>query len=131
MLGLDLEDLAVDGCSTKAPAGGAAAGRSPVDWGKQGLKRSVVTDGTGVPSHKVRARANRNDAPLLVPTLAGWDRSAGLPEDLTIHLDWGSDRHPTRPCWRSWATRAPWPAGVCRPPSRREPVGWWNVSIVG
>ena len=39
MNGLDLEDLAVDGCITKAPAAGAVAGRSPVDRGKQGLKR--------------------------------------------------------------------------------------------
>ena len=38
MIGLDLEDLAVDGCLTKAPGGGAVAGRSPVDRGKQGLK---------------------------------------------------------------------------------------------
>ena len=37
MLGLELEDLAVDGCLTKAPSGGEAAGRSPVDRGKQGL----------------------------------------------------------------------------------------------
>lgn len=29
MIGLDLDDLAVDGCITKAPCGGDAAGRSP------------------------------------------------------------------------------------------------------
>jgi hypothetical protein len=33
MIGLDLETLAVDGCITKAPAGGEVAGRSPVDRG--------------------------------------------------------------------------------------------------
>ena len=43
MIGLDLDELAVDGCLTKAPGGGEAAGRSPVDRGKQGLKRSVVS----------------------------------------------------------------------------------------
>jgi hypothetical protein len=31
MVGLELDDLAVDGCITKAPCGGHAAGRSPVD----------------------------------------------------------------------------------------------------
>ncbi len=31
IIGLDLEDLAVDGCITKAPAGEEVAGRSPVD----------------------------------------------------------------------------------------------------
>ncbi len=35
MLGLQLDDLAVDGCITKAPCGGQVAGRSPVDRGKQ------------------------------------------------------------------------------------------------
>ncbi len=41
MIGLDLADLAVDGCITKAPGGGEKAGRSPVDRGKLGLKRST------------------------------------------------------------------------------------------
>jgi len=40
MIGLELEDLAVDGCITKAPCGGQTAGRSPVDRGKQGLIRN-------------------------------------------------------------------------------------------
>jgi hypothetical protein len=34
MIGLDLADVAVDGCITKAPCGGECAGRSPVDRGK-------------------------------------------------------------------------------------------------
>ncbi len=34
MIGLELDDRAVDGCLTKAPRGGEAAGRSPVDRGK-------------------------------------------------------------------------------------------------
>ena len=33
MIGLDLADVAVDGCITKAPGGGECAGRSPVDRG--------------------------------------------------------------------------------------------------
>ena len=36
-----LEQLAVDSCTTKAPCGGQAAGPSPVDRRKQGLKRST------------------------------------------------------------------------------------------
>jgi transposase len=96
MLGLELEDLAVDGCVTKAPGGGEVAGRSPVDRGKQGLKRSVVTDGGGLPLHLVSAGAQRHDAPLLGPTLAGLDKLAGVPEDVTVHLDRGYDGGPTR-----------------------------------
>jgi transposase len=96
MIGLELDDLAVDGCITKAPSGGEVAGRSPVDRGKGGLKRSVVTEGTGLPLHLVAAGANRHDAPLLAPTLAGLDKLDGLPDDVTIHLDRGYDGRPTR-----------------------------------
>lgn len=97
MIGLDLDELAVDGCLTKSPGGGEAAGRSPVDRGKQGLKRSVVTDGTGIPLHIVSAGANRHDSPLLGPTLAGLDRlKDGLPDDVTVYLDRGYDGRPSR-----------------------------------
>jgi Transposase DDE domain len=96
MIGLELDDLAVDGCVTKAPSGGDAAGRSPVDRGKQGLKRSLVTDAAGIPLHVVSAGANRHDAPLLGPTLAGLDKLDGLPDDVTVHLDRGYDGRPTR-----------------------------------
>jgi len=96
MIGLELDDLAVDGCVTKAPGGGEVAGRSPVDRGKQGLKRSVVTEATGVPLHLVSAGANRHDAPLLGPTLAGLEKLDELPEDVTVHLDRGYDGAPSR-----------------------------------
>jgi transposase len=96
MIGLELDDLAVDGCITKAPSGGEAAGRSPVDRGKQGLKRSLVTDATGIPLHVVSAGANRHDAPLLASTLDGLDKLGRLPDRPTIHLDRGYDGNPTR-----------------------------------
>ncbi|CAA9542747.1 MAG: hypothetical protein AVDCRST_MAG87-216 [uncultured Thermomicrobiales bacterium] len=35
MIRLDLADIAVDGCITRAPRGGEMAGRRPVDRGKQ------------------------------------------------------------------------------------------------
>ena len=96
MIGLDLEDLAVDGCITKAPSGGEVAGRSPVDRGKQGLKRSLVTDGTGIPLHIVSVGANRHDGPLLGATLAGLDKLDDAPGDVTVHLNRGYDSGPTR-----------------------------------
>jgi len=98
MIGLDLEDLAVDGCITKAPAGGEVAGRSPVDRGKQGLKRSVLTEGAGIPLSVFPAGASRHDAPLLPATLAGWDEVAALTdaEPGIIHLDQGYAGSPTR-----------------------------------
>jgi len=65
IVGLDLNDLSVDGCLVKAPCGGEAAGKSPVDRGKQGTKRSLLTDATGIPLGCVVAPANRHDSPLL------------------------------------------------------------------
>lgn len=100
MLGLDLEELAVDGCITKAPSGGEAAGRSPVDRGKQGLKRSTLTDGAGLPLHLTAAGANRHDAPLLGPTLAGLAKVErdvrDLPGAIEVHLDRAYDNGPAR-----------------------------------
>jgi hypothetical protein len=67
MIGLDLHDLSVDGAITKAPCGGEAAGRSPVDRGKQGTKCSVASDADGIPLHLVAARTGDHDSPLLEP----------------------------------------------------------------
>ena len=96
MIGIDLDDVVVDGCITKAPCGGEKAGRSPVDRGKQGLKRSTLSDGAGVPLHLVSTGANRHDAPLLGPTLAGLDTLGLLPASITAHLDRGYDSGVTR-----------------------------------
>ena len=96
LIGLDLDELAVDGCITEAPCGGERAGRSPVDRGKQGLNRSTLTDAHGIPLHLVSAGANRHDAPLLAPTLAVLDAPGPLPDDAALHLDRGYDGAPTR-----------------------------------
>lgn len=96
IIGLDLDDVAVDGCLTKAPCGGEKAGRSPVDRGKLGLKRSTLSDGTGIPLHVVSAGANRNDGPLLAATLTGLDALGPTPEGIAVHLDRGYDSVGTR-----------------------------------
>lgn len=97
MIGLDLADLSVDGSITKSPCGGEVSGRSPVDRGKQGTKRSVVTDGGGLPLHLIAAGANAHDAPLLQPTLAGVPDAVGpLPDGACVHLDAGYDSANTR-----------------------------------
>jgi transposase len=48
--GIDWEWLAMDGAMTKAPLGGKKVGKNPTDRGKIGTKRSLLTDGGGVPS---------------------------------------------------------------------------------
>ena len=96
IVGLDLADVAVDGCLTKAPGGGQAAGRSPVDRGKQGTKRSALVDADGVPLGRVIAPANRHDSPLLAPTLDLLKDLGPLPAHITVHLDAGYDCATTR-----------------------------------
>jgi len=93
MIGLALDDVAIDCCITKAPCGGEVAGRSPVDRGKQGLKRSVAVDAAGIPLATIAAPANRHDSPLLEPTL---DALEIVERPMTIHLDRGYDSGATR-----------------------------------
>ena len=95
LLGLDLSTVVVDGCLTKAPGGGEKAGKSPVDRGKGGLKRSLVTDATGVPIHLVSTPANVHDTHLLRPTLEGLAPHGPLPADLPVALDRGYDSRRT------------------------------------
>jgi transposase len=96
MIGLDLRDVAVDCCVTKAPCGGNKAGKSPVDRGKGGIKRSVVVDANGIPLGAIAAPANRHDSPLLDETLDTMEILGELPERISVHLDRGYDSETTR-----------------------------------
>ncbi|GHH27288.1 IS5 family transposase [Streptomyces lanatus] len=87
VVGLVLDQIAIDGAIAKAPGGGEAARRSPVDRGKQGMKRSNMTDGYGIPLGRVLASANQYDSPLLAPTLALLEVLGPLPDEITVHLD--------------------------------------------
>jgi Transposase DDE domain len=94
---LQINDIPVDGCITKAPCGGHCCGPSPVDRGKGGLKRSMATDGSGVPIGLVSAPANRHDSPLLPDTLTATQQQVkALPDNVTVHLDAAYDNTPTR-----------------------------------
>jgi transposase len=96
MIGLDLSDVAVDCCITKAPCGGEKAGKSPVDRGKGGIKRSMVVDAKGIPLGAIAAPANRHDSPLLEETLDTMEIVGELPERMSVHLDRGYDSKLTR-----------------------------------
>lgn len=65
------------------------AGRSPVDRGKQGRKRSLLTDAARVPLHMVAAGANCPDSRLLRETLKRLDQVTGGPVGLPVVLDRG------------------------------------------
>jgi transposase len=96
-IGLEVAEMAVDCCITKAPCGGEKAGRNPVDRGKQGTKRSMAVDERGIPLGAVSAPANRHDSPLLGPTLdAAAETLGALPEGASVHLDRGYDSDLTR-----------------------------------
>jgi transposase len=97
VIGLELSDVAVDCCITKAPCGGKRSGRSPVDRGKRGIKRSVLVDAEGIPLGSVGVPANRHDSPLLGETLDRAEEILGaFPEPVRVHLDRGYDSELTR-----------------------------------
>ena len=61
---------AMYGAMTKAPlAGSEKTGINPTDRAKQGVKRSVLTEGAGLPLAVVIDRANRQDMKLVRSTL--------------------------------------------------------------
>ncbi len=55
---------------TKAQLGGEKIGPNPTDRGKGGVKRSLLTDGHGLPLALVIDGARRHDSMLLEATLA-------------------------------------------------------------
>ena len=96
IIGLDLTEVAVDGSLHKAPCGGQGTGPNPTDRGRSGHKWSVATDAVGIPLGWALDGANRNDIPLLEPTL-DHVASLGLHLDIeTIHLDKGYDAQRVR-----------------------------------
>jgi transposase len=96
-IGLELSDIAVDCCITKAPCGGERSGKSPVDRGKRGIKRSVAVEANGIPLGSIGAPANRHDSPLLPETLDAVEEMLGtLAEPVRVHLDRGYDSELTR-----------------------------------
>ena len=67
--GLEWEWKAIDSAMTKAPLDGAGTGANPIDRGKKGTKRSLLTDAKGIPLSIVVDGANRHDKMLVKGTL--------------------------------------------------------------
>jgi len=96
IIGLVLDDVAVDGSLHKSPCGGQGTGKNPTDRGKLGWKWSILTDRNGIPFGVAIDGANRNDSVMLAPTLDD-ARAKGLLQDIeTIWLDRGYDSDATR-----------------------------------
>ena len=93
-VGIDWEWQAMDGAMTKAPLGGESTGRNPTDRGKGGVKRSLLTEGRGVPVGLSVDGANRHDMKLVDRTLASIpvERPTPTPEEPQhLSLDKGYD----------------------------------------
>ena len=67
--GIDWDWQAMDGAMTKAPLGGEKTGPNPTDRAKRGTKRSLLTDGGGIPLGVSVEGANRNDFKMARQTL--------------------------------------------------------------
>jgi transposase len=59
----------MDGAMTKAPLGGEETGKNPTDRAKIGTKRSLLTDGQGVPLGLAVSGANVHDKHLVRETI--------------------------------------------------------------
>lgn len=59
----------MDGCMVKAPLALECVGKNPMDRGKMGTKRSVLTDEKGLPLSVVLSGANTHSVNLLEETL--------------------------------------------------------------
>lgn len=68
--GIDWEWQSMDGAMTKAPLSGKKCGPNPTDRAKQGAKRSLLTEGHGIPIGLAIEGANRNDFKMTKETIA-------------------------------------------------------------
>lgn len=67
--GIEWDWQSIDGAMTKAPLGGEGTGANPTDRGKRGTKRSLLTEGKGIPLSVTVDGANRHDKKLVKGTL--------------------------------------------------------------
>src|SRR5690242_9718566 len=83
----------------KAPPGGEKTSRNPTDRGERGVKRSMLTDGRGVPLAAVIDGANRNDQKLMRQTIEAMpvERPQPTPDQpQNLCLDKGYDYNESR-----------------------------------
>jgi len=107
--GLDWEWQAMDGAMTKAPLGGEKTGPNPTDRAKQGVKRSLLTEGHGIPVGIAVAGANRHDMKLVEATLENLVVERPEPtEEKPQHmcLDKGYDYDEVREIIEAWGYTA-------------------------
>ena len=138
-IGLEVLEVALDCCITKAPCGGEKAGRSPVHRAKRAIKRSVAVDAGGIPIWGIpiwvlSAPANRHDSPPLGESLHAARAWGLLPRGASIRLDRGYNSEATRRrlCGFASSASADLREGQALPPERdgamdrRERTNAWQ-----
>jgi len=110
---------ALDSATTKAPLGGEATGNSPVDRGKLGTKRHVLTDQRGAPVGLEVTGANRHDSQVVGATLEhiAAKRTAAVEQHLTA--DKGYDYPAVRRTLKRRGYTAHIPQRDGQPPKQR------------
>jgi putative transposase len=86
------------GSGHQSPCGGEATGANPTDRGTPGTKRSVRTDGQGMPLAVVVAGANRHDMQLLAATLEAVVLERPEPTDETPQPWWADKGYAYAEC---------------------------------
>ena len=107
---LDWEWQCMDGAMTKAPLGGEKTGGNPTDRAKSGVKRSVLTEGHGIPIGLTVEGVNCHDKRLVEGTLRSivvqrpevtkrkpqnmcMDKGYDYPDTRRLVSDWGYAAH--------------------------------------
>ena len=89
LIGIDTDQVAIDGSSQLAPGGGECTGSYPGSKGRLGFKWSCGVDATGIGVGFVIDTGGRNDFRLLRPTLDIITSRAATSRIGTLHLDRG------------------------------------------
>jgi hypothetical protein len=95
MIDLELSEVAVDCCITKAPVAERRRARAQWTGGRKASNARWPWTG-GAYRWALTAAANRHDSPLLVPTLEAVRTPGLLPERAIVHLDRGYYSEATR-----------------------------------
>jgi transposase len=100
----------MDGAMTKAPLGGEKTGKNPTDRAKSGTKRSLLTEGNGIPIGLAVEGANCHDKKMVEATLESMvieppkatkdepqnmcmDKGYDYPDIRELVNDWGYTAH--------------------------------------
>ncbi len=140
MKGLDWSWLSLDGAMTKSPLVGGKTGTNPTNRGKQGVKRSLLTEVQGTSVGLAVDGANRHDMKLVRSTLDSLPvpRPTPSPEHPQgLCLDKGYDFAELRRTLDQFgftahiSSRGEEAQAIKKEAGFKPDAGWWNALVVG